>query len=233
MKYLCRIDDIVPGENLCNLYELCTFFDPKIVVLGVVPECMDAELPAWSGSVWLGAEIEALRKLATLRNVIIVQHGTYHRPIKCLENISDRSQLNELNGLEFEQKISQIKRGSEFFRENQIPIVGYMPPFHGYTEHDLRAFRAAGVGIIWDGEAVFPFEYGGLRFVPNLTEKPSLKFIPFGVNTTSFHLNKTSISEIASYKDIFISSLPISYRKVETYPSKLGKLTNALRRFRR
>lgn len=189
MKYVYRIDDLSPFMDMEVLDAYLELFSTHGVVplLGVIPDNRDEHLMTHQENprFW-----EKMRVLSGEGCIEIAQHGYHH-----LYSTDDGGVLgsrygfgnrSEFAGLPYEEQVHKIGSGLAILREQGLDTKVFMAPSHTFDFMTLQALRNLGFESITDGIALYPFDMGGVRWVPCQFGRPL--YFPIGILTICLHI---------------------------------------------
>jgi hypothetical protein len=182
-------------------------------LIGIIPDNQDPELlrlPPAPGDFW-----QTVRELVE-HGWGVALHGYQHRYVTRNGGKLQLNRQSEFAGLSFGEQADKLSRGLEILASNGLATDVFMAPSHSYDDVTLEACRAVGIRKITDGNALFPYEEGGLVFVPQLFAFPPS--LPIGVYTTCVHLNAISEDGLSRFQQ-FVKRRQASIVSFETAAS--------------
>lgn len=191
-RFVIRLDDICPTMDHAKFARAREHFEAAAVrpLLGVVPDNHDPDLQigAPDPTFW-----ETMRTLRA-RGWGISQHGYQHRihtDDRGLLGITPRS---EFAGRPLDAQRNDLAAGQKILAGEGLDTDIFMAPFHSYDKATLKALASLGFTTLTDGYGLFPWRENGLKFVPQLFERP----VNFGIGiyTMCLHLNNMRMEEI-------------------------------------
>lgn len=191
-QFVIRLDDICPTMDHAKFDRARALFEAAGVrpLLGVVPDNHDTDLKIEvpDPSFW-----NTMRTLHA-RGWGISQHGYQHRIHTGERGLLGISPRSEFAGRPLDVQRADLAEGQKILANEGIGTDIFMAPFHSYDTTTLVALKSLDFSTLTDGYGLFPWRESGLRFVPQLFERP----VNFGIGiyTMCLHLNNMTIKEI-------------------------------------
>ena len=113
------------------------------IILGIVPSNKDPFLS--DRSEFSNNQIQILRNLQDLPNVLIFQHGYSHLPNPALNKLRIKSETFLLT---YDNQLKLVQKGKHKLESMQLNPVGYMPPYHGYDNLLFKVCQHVGYKYI-------------------------------------------------------------------------------------
>lgn len=227
--YVLRFDDVAPNMNWAAYDRIAEVLDACDLraLIGVIPDNQDPDLLRWStrdGDFW-----KEIRRRAE-RGWEVAVHGFQHRYLTRDAGILGLNPRSEFAGLPYSVQREKLYSALAVFRSHRIASETFMPPAHSYDTNTLRALRDVGFRYVTDGRALYPYESGGLVFVPWLFARPLE--MPAGIFTTCIHLNEAGEKElvrlekfIRTHRDDIIDFKQAAVRSVDAVWNRaLGRI---------
>lgn len=188
VKYILRFDDITP----CMDWEKFNVLAKPIIdldikpIIGVVPENRDPKLKVGKENTdfW-----ETIRYYQSL-DWGIAQHGCYHQYTTKNGGILGLSSKSEFAGLDYEEQFQLINTGKKILNSEGINVDLFMAPSHSFDNITIDALKACKIKHITDGFGLYPYDYNGITFIPQLYASPVNH--RFGIYTICLHTNTMS-----------------------------------------
>ena len=203
-RFVIRLDDICPTMDHAKFDRARAHFRAAGVrpIIGVVPDNRDPDLqiePADS-AFW--------ERMRTLRaeGWTISQHGHRHRihtDDRGLLGITPRS---EFAGRRFEAQRDDLAEGQAILAGEGIATDVFMAPFHSFDRATLAALKSVGFSTLTDGYGIVPWREDGLKFVPQLFERPV--HFGIGIYTMCLHLNNMTEKQIDALGEFVRANAP-------------------------
>lgn len=191
VKYLFRLDDITPEMNWENFWRLINVFKRyKVsVLLGIIPENKDPNLIVNNHNKNFWQIIKGITNEGFFQ---ISQHGYQHvcnsNKIGILDSSLGFFNQSEFVGLSYQEQFKMIKLGKEILLNNGLETDVFMSPKHSFDDTTIQALKDLGFKYITDGIALFPYNYKGIKMIPQQLWYP--KNCLFGFRTICIHLNE-------------------------------------------
>ncbi|PAQ10895.1 DUF2334 domain-containing protein [Mesorhizobium temperatum] len=191
-KLVIRVDDIHPRMKWATFMRFVEGLSRRglTATLGVIPECMDAQLchDAPRKEFW-----DTIRQLST-EGWIVAQHGYRH-----VYDISHANYLGIRNRSEFaghplDIQAERLAAGAEILLAEGLRSDVFMAPWHTFDNTTLKALERTGFRYVTDGYGFWPYSEGELIMVPQLFARPHGWRL--GVYTSCIHLDGMSDVEI-------------------------------------
>lgn len=195
-KYLLRFDDITPGMNWDNYFQIKNVAENLGIksILGVVPNNKDPKLNILKERSDFFDQVRQWKE----EGDAIVQHGyehIYHTSSSGLLKINNRS---EFSGLSYTEQYEKLKAGKDILVKEGVWQPYFMAPAHSFDKNTLHALYDLDFVAITDGYGFYPYTIDGIICVPQLVSKP-ISFIPFGVQTICLHTNTMNPKSIDDF----------------------------------
>lgn len=191
-RFVIRLDDICPTMDHEKFARARAHFEAAGVrpLMGIVPDNMDPDLIVHGPdpSFW-----QMMRDLAA-SGWGISQHGYRHRIHTNDRGLLGITARSEFAGRSLEVQREDLAQGKAILVSEGLGTDNFMAPFHSYDRKTLAALKSLGFTTLTDGYGLFPWRAGGLRFVPQLFERPANFGI--GIYTMCLHLNNMTMDEI-------------------------------------
>ncbi len=192
MKFIIRIDDVVPRMNLSNfniLKDSLNLLEIKPVI-GVVPDNKDPNLNVREEDENFWTTMRELKSLGWT----IAQHGYRHEYESRDSGILDINEFSEFAGLSLDTQLNKIESGKRILMEKELWEPVFMAPGHSFDQQTLIALKKCNFKYITDGFGFFPWQEDELIFVPQIFS--SFINFGFGIYTVCLHLNELSEEQI-------------------------------------
>lgn len=191
-KFVIRLDDICPTMDHAKFARARAIFDEAGVkpLMGIVPDNQDPDLQidAPDPAFW-----KTMRDLKA-QGWGISQHGYQHRIHTSDRGLLDISPRSEFAGRALADQTDDLAKGQQILADAGLATDIFMAPFHSYDRTTLTALKSLGFTRLTDGYGLFPWDEAGLRFIPQLSERPV--HFGFGIYTMCLHLNNMRMDEI-------------------------------------
>jgi len=161
---LIRFDDICSTMNW-EQWEKAMQILKKInatALLGVVPDCKDAELQIDSPRIDFWEYINHLQD----QGFTIAMHGYEHVYCTKADGIVTKSKQSEFAGLPYENQLEKIRKGKSILNKHGIFTDVFFAPSHSYDDNTLRALKECGFRYISDGMSKKPYLRQGIICLP-------------------------------------------------------------------
>lgn len=191
-RFVIRLDDICPTMDHAKFDRARAYFEMSDVrpLMGVVPDNQDPDLKidASDPVFW-----ETMRTLSK-RGWGVSQHGYRHRIHTDDHGLLGITPRSEFAGRSLDAQREDLAEGQAILADEGLGTDIFMAPFHSYDRATLTALKSLGFTTLTDGYGLFPWREKGLRFVPQLFERP----VNFGIGiyTMCLHLNNMRMEEI-------------------------------------
>lgn len=180
LNYIIRLDDACPNMNHKKWKEVEELLDKYNIkpIVGIIPESRD-NLFSWDTdedfwNITVKGYID--------KEWIIAQHGCYHLYHKTADG-----KMSEFVGLSYEQQFKLIKKGHDILESHGVKPMCFFAPAHTFDDITIDVCEDTGYfDFISDGNSLYPYEYRGMLFYPNLFDT-LCKILPFGVYTFVLH----------------------------------------------
>lgn len=163
-KIVVRFDDVCPTMNLDKFnvaINKLKEYDIK-PLLGVVPECKDAELLEFPENKKFWDYITDLSK----EGYTIAMHGYTHCYDIIADGIVTKKKKSEFAGHTYEEQYKRIKQGKDILLSHGIDTDIFFAPSHSYDRTTLRALFANGFRFVSDGKSIRPYIQCGIKCIP-------------------------------------------------------------------
>ncbi|WP_417525540.1 DUF2334 domain-containing protein [Marinovum sp.] len=191
-RFVIRLDDICPTMDHEKFARARAHFAAADVrpLLGIVPDNRDPDLEIDAPDPAFWAQMRALQA----QGWAISQHGYRHLIHTGARGVLGISPRSEFAGRPLAAQHDDLAAGQRILAGEGLATDVFMAPFHSYDRATLRALNSLGFATVTDGYGLFPWQAGGLRFVPQLFERP----VHFGLGTYTMclHLNNMTLDEI-------------------------------------
>lgn len=196
VRYAFRMDDVTPDMSWGKFESFVALFREHGIrpLLGVVPDNRDETLrhDPPRADFW-----ERVRSLAA-EGWPVAQHGYQHLTLSRDGGLLRMNRHSEFCGLGEAEQLARITAGQEILRREGLATDIWMAPAHSYDRLTLRALRTAGFRYVTDGLTLYPYEAGGLKFIPCQMGRP--RRMPLGDITIAIHANKASEAYLESVR---------------------------------
>ena len=188
-QYIFRLDDIAPRmdwERYSRLREIFSRYRVRPLI-AVIPQNEDPEF-----SKYPEVPVDFWQEIRDRRDDgwHIAQHGFRHVYDTASSGLLGVSKRSEFAGHPYEEQLRRIKAGKAILEAAGLQISSFVAPSHSFDANTIKALREAGITMISDGFAFYPYYRDGMLFVPQLTETP--RHCPFGIHTFCLHTNSMS-----------------------------------------
>ena len=192
-KYLVRFDDITSRMDWNNFFVLKNCLEKHKIksILGVVPNCKDQFLSVSQPNKNF---YQYLRQCKSYGDSI-AQHGYEHKYDSIAKGIYSSSNNSEFAGHPFKVQFSKLHKGKKILKKESLWEPIFMAPAHSFDCETLKALKKNGFEVVLDGFALSPYEFGNLKYIPQISSKPLPKFIPC-ISQLCIHINTMSSREI-------------------------------------
>ena len=184
-KFILRLDDICPRMDWKKFERMKKIIDAYAVrpIIGVIPNNKDETLmiDPPKENFW------RFIKQYQVNGWTIAQHGYEHLYHTQNGGIFKNSKKSEFAGLSYKKQVAMLSVGKQFLQKKEITSDLFMAPSHSIDQNTIKALKATGFQYITDGYGLFPYDYQGLTFLPQLFASP-LNF-GMGVYTICLHTN--------------------------------------------
>jgi predicted deacetylase len=196
VRYAFRMDDITPDMSWGKFESFVALFREYGIrpLLGVVPDNRDETLAYDPPRADFWARIRAL----AAEGWPVAQHGYQHLTLSHDGGLLRMNRHSEFCGLGEAEQLARITAGQEILRREGLATDIWMAPAHAYDRLTLRALRTAGFRHVTDGLTLYPYEAGGLKFIPCQMGRP--RRMPAGHITICIHANKASEGYLESVR---------------------------------
>ncbi len=191
-QFVIRLDDICPTMDHEKFDRARAHFKAAGVqpLIGVVPDNTDPDLMIDTPD----PDFWKIMRTLHASGWGIAQHGYQHRIHTAETGLLDISPRSEFAGRPLDDQRHDLAQGQVILADEGIGTDIFMAPFHSYDTATLAALKSLGFTTLTDGYGLFPWRENGLRFVPQLFERP----FNFGVGiyTMCLHLNNMRAEDI-------------------------------------
>lgn len=198
LKFIVRLDDICPRmdwQKFSKIRQLLNEYQIKPII-GVVPNNKDKNLMVDQSKDFFWELINAYQN----EGWTIAQHGYEHLYHTNNAGIFNGPKRSEFAGLSLEVQTRMLKKGKELLAKKGIKTNVFMAPSHSLDQNTINALKTVGFKYVTDGYGLFPYQYKGLTFVPQLFGSP-LHF-RYGIYTICLHtneLNEKQFEQLGSF----------------------------------
>jgi hypothetical protein len=191
-RFVIRLDDICPTMDHEKFARARQHFDAAGVrpLMGVVPDNQDPDLQIDAADPAFWTTMRALRA----KGWSLSQHGYRHLIHTADPGLLGITPRSEFAGRPVDAQRDDLAAGQAILAGEGLATDIFMAPFHSYDAATLSALRALGFTTLTDGYGLFPWRENGLRFVPQLFERPV--HFGIGIYTLCLHLNNMRMDEI-------------------------------------
>lgn len=214
-KFVIRLDDICPTMDHAKFARARAFFEAAGVrpLMGIVPDNHDPDLQIDAADPDFWPTMRGLKA----EGWGISQHGYQHKIHTGDYGLLGISPRSEFAGRTLEQQQSDLAKGLEILTDEGLGTDIFMAPFHSYDRATLTALKSLGFKRLTDGYGLFPWREHGLRFVPQLFERPAN--FGLGTYTMCLHLNNMSMGDIDKLGEFVAkrSARIVSFDEASTY----------------
>ena len=91
--------------------------------------------------------------------------------------------------------IFELDEGKKILEKESLWEPIFMAPAHSFDCETLKALKKNGFEVVLDGFSLSPYEFGNLKYIPQISSKPLPKFIPC-ISQLCIHINTISPREI-------------------------------------
>ncbi|MFA5746034.1 MAG: DUF2334 domain-containing protein [archaeon] len=200
---LFRLDDVcdkMPNyQNVFKFIKLLNKYNIK-PLMGVIPAVKD-ELIIDQKSTFKIKELEPFIKK---NQIIIALHGYEHKYSYGNKGILKLNSKSEFSGLNFNSQSQKIKSALSILKkELAITPKYFFAPSHNYDENTLAVLKEYNL-INVDGISLYPFEYLGVKHIPQQKNQlnPKLDLFKNGIFVNHFHpdeITTTKLIEIEKF----------------------------------
>lgn len=192
-SFVLRIDDVTPTMAWGAMDRLQRRTDRLGVpaVIGVVPLPQDPSLVVDEARPDFWEWVRGRRQVGWT----VAQHGYRHVYDSPHPGMLIRRPRSEFAGLDLATQRDRLALGQDILRAEGAWDPVFMAPGHTFDRITVSALRNLGFTTVTDGYGLYPYQIGGLVFVPQLFFRP---LDPgFGVLTMCLHLNGISERDFA------------------------------------
>lgn len=228
---LFRIDDVcdkMPNyKNVIKLIKLLNKYNIRPLV-GIIPVIKDkAIIDEFSDF-----NIESLKTLIKKNKIIVALHGythQYHYGNKGILKINSKS---EFSGQSFTIQKKKIANGLKVLNKRlNVKPKYFFAPSHNYDINTLKVLKKYNL-INVDGISLYPFEYKGVKHIPQQKNQinPTLDLFKNGIFVNHFHpkdITNKKLQEINEFCLKNRNSL-INFENVHKLKIKRNKVLDAL-----
>jgi hypothetical protein len=235
LHYTIRLDDACPFMHKEKWFQVETILEQYDIqpIVGIIPDSKDQTF-AWSENTefWTNTVARYIKK-----NWIIAQHGCHH--------LYQKGTKSEFIGLTYEEQKNLIYKGNCILKEHGVIPTCFFAPAHTFDDITIDVCRDSGFfRFISDGQALYPYQYRGMNFLPALFDTPRA-ISPFGIFTFILHPNqmtntdfKRLINFCNKYKKRFLTTENIFHlvdtkRKRNIFERTVGVNINFARKLRK
>lgn len=211
--YLIRFDDINPRMNWEKFYKLKNIINKYQIksILGVIPKCEDKSISNFPENKNFLHQIREMKS----NGDFIAQHGFQHITDSKDKGLFGNVKRSEFAGLDYKTQYNRIKEGKNILSENEIWQPIFMAPAHSFDITTLEVLKELGFKFITDGFSRFPYEFKGIKLIPQLTSMPLPTYLPL-ISQLCIHVNTLTekklnylIGFIEKNSDLFISPMEV------------------------
>jgi hypothetical protein len=235
LNYIIRLDDACPfmhAENWSRVESLLEQYDIQPIV-GIIPDSKDKSFN-WNEdkNFWTTTVTRYVRK-----NWVIAQHGCHH--------LYQEKIKSEFTGLPYEDQFKLIDLGYSIMKNYGVTPTCFFAPAHNFDDVTVDVCRdSVFFRFISDGQALYPYQYRGMSFLPALFDTPRA-VLPLGIFTFILHPNTMTdidFEQLAKffnrYKNFFMKSKNIfdvidTIRKRNIFDRMAGIGINVIRKLRK
>ena len=181
-RYLIRLDDVCPTMNwtVWDRLEAALAENDVRPLVAVIPDNQDDRLRFSTARSDFWDRVRSWQA----RGWAIGLHGYQHRPLT-----SNRGRKSEFAGLPRVEQAERLHRALEIFAGEGIEADAWVAPWHASDDATVALVREAGIPVISDGLALYPFADGeGIVRIPQ--QLWWLRWRPLGVWTVCLHPNR-------------------------------------------
>jgi predicted deacetylase len=193
--YLLRFDDLCPTMNWDAWARVERILIEKGIrpILAVIPDNQDESLK-------IGRPVERFWdrvRAWQARGWTIGIHGYQHRFVTKRRGLFGWNDRSEFAGLPIAEQEKKIERAIEIFRREDVRPEVWIAPNHSFDVTTVAVLRDNGVQVISDGLSLFPYDEGGMTWLP--LQLWRFRPRPFGVWTVCCHHNHWKDEEISAF----------------------------------
>lgn len=185
VKYLIRLDDLCPTNNLKKWEKFFDLFDQYDIkpVIAVIPDNQDPKLKlcgSYNPNYW------SLVRQLQAKNYVIGMHGFEHFYQTNDSGIFKINRRSEFAGLPLHVQEAKIKAADSIFKRENVYTPLFVAPAHAFDHNTILALKNySDVRIISDGLLKEPYIKSGFKWIPVQLSEATLK--TSGTWTFNFH----------------------------------------------
>jgi predicted deacetylase len=208
-RFLLRFDDVCPTMNweIWNEVEKLLIEYRVSPIVAIVPDNVDEKLKVESPVQDFWKRVRGWQD----RGWTIGLHGYQHRYVTSDSGLVGLNRYSEFAGLPEDVQQEKIRKGMVIFRRNGIQPTIWVAPAHSFDKYTIRALSRAGIGMISDGFALWPYrDENGMQWIPQQVWR--FRKLPAGVWTICYHTNDWKRIDI----DRFRAHLLTNHHRIST-----------------
>ena len=215
--YVLRFDDINPKMNWERFYKIKLIINKYNIksILGVIPKCEDSEISIFPENKNFIFDLQMMKSNGDL----IAQHGYRHITDSNNKGLYGNEKRSEFAGLDYQTQYERIDKGKKILLANNLWQPIFMAPIHTFDKTTIKVLRKLNFRLITDGFSRYPYEFNGIKMIPQISSMPLPKYLPL-ISQLCIHINNLSddklkylINFIEKNNHLFIS--PIDALKFE------------------
>ncbi|MDD3178582.1 MAG: DUF2334 domain-containing protein [Candidatus ainarchaeum sp.] len=228
---LFRMDDVCDNmpnsQNVIKFIKLLNKYNIK-PLLGVIPAVKDESIKE-KKSIF---RIEDLKPFIKTNQIIIALHGYEHRYHYGNKGILKLNRNSEFSGLNIEIQEKMIKSGINILNKRlDITPKYFFAPAHNYDENTLVILNKYNL-INVDGISLYPFEYFGVKHIPQQKNQlnPKLDLFKHGIFVNHFHPKDITNKKLQEINDFCLKNKNslINFENVHKLKIKRNKVLDVL-----
>ncbi len=187
-RFLLRTDDLCPTMSRGGWARFEALIEEFSLrpILAVVPDNHDPELEKDTPNPGFWKMLRALES----RGATIALHGYRHLCASRGRALMPLHTMSEFAGIDESLQQEWIQAGLDTLRGHGLCPRLFVAPRHGFDHATLRALRATGLSAISDGYGKWPFQFGGITWIPQQLWEPVER--QAGIWTICIHPNTAS-----------------------------------------